>query len=298
MRNCPTELEMARYVEQMATDSERQTIDAHLRECTDCRRLHACLVELQQASDAQLLPSVTEKEADAAIRRVTANGQHRKEPEDRLADFFRGLISVTQATQFVLDSPLLARRTRASFEREGRRQVVENLCALRCEAFILERAGLPSADADLLKEAIAEGWFMPGKGTPLLHLGRLLARHGLEVERYQHADINVLRHALNSGYQCIVAVDAGELHTNHRLAQWLERLEDLIARIPDHCLVISGVGRQGEDNVVTVMDPNIPDRSQAIPRAAFLEAWEDSNFFLLAARLPETAGDKEQEKRP
>lgn len=298
MHNCPTELEMTRYIEQKATGSERHSIDAHLHECPDCRRLYACLVELQQASDAQQLPSVTKKEINAAIRRLSEDGLFHKMPENRLADFFHGLISVTQATQLVLDSPLLAQHTRASFKWEGQRQVVENLCALRCEALILERAGIPFANADLLEEAVKEGWFMPGKGTPLLHLGRLLIRHGLEVERYQHADIDVLRYALKSGYQCIVAVDAGELQTNRRLGRWLERIEDLIAYIPDHCLVISGVGREEEKDVVIVLDPNTPGKSKAIPQAAFLEAWKDSDFFLLAAQLPKTVGDKGQEKRP
>lgn len=297
MRNCPTEMEMARYLDQTVDETERNRLDAHLRECPDCRLLLEELMELKQTALAGLLPAVTEEEAAAAVQRLAANASVRQSAGRTLAAFFRGLINAADASALILDSPLLARDTRVLLAREGRQELVEHLCALRCEALILAEAGIAIEDADLLEEAVTEGWFVPGKGTPLAHLGKLLMRHGMEVKLYTNAGTGVLRQALEAGYQVIAAVDAGELQNNHRLARWIERVEDLVARIPDHCLVVSGLRREGEEDVVIVMDPNTPGESRIIPVAEFLEAWEDSGFYLLAARLPERQGDREQEKR-
>ena len=287
MCNCPTELELTRYIEESASDAERIRMDAHLQTCPECKRLWNDLLELKQASHAGSLPTVTESERNAALEKLTAHGLFQKDERKTLGAFFRGLIDIAEAKQLLLDNPLLARDTSLSLENENQRVIEEHLCALRCEAILLAQAGFELEDSQLLDEAIAEGWFLPGQGTPLVHLGKMLTRYGLEVERYQRADINVLRHALESGYQVIAAVDSGELQENSLLVWFLERLEDLIAWIPDHCLIVSGVIRKDDEDFVVVLDPNKPGESRTIPAADFMEAWEDSGFFLLAARRRE-----------
>ena len=58
----------------------------------------------------------------------------------------------------------------------------ENICAVRCEMFILHRRGIPYDEQWLLNTARRKDWLKP-EGTPLYCLGYLLAYSGLLVNR-------------------------------------------------------------------------------------------------------------------
>ena len=273
-----------------AGESERERLKAHLEGCAACRRLCEYLSDMNHAASDDRLPLVTGTETAAAFRCIAGVGARPRSVEmppavDRLSQFFAGLLDAGQAARLLMEGALMAGQKGGLPDRTTREEATQALCALRCEAAILRSAGAVVAEEALLEEAIAAGWFVTGAGMPLKYLGKLLARHGMAVERYLHADVEVLRHALDRGYALMVAVDAGELRRRSRLASLLERMEDCVAKIPDHCLLVTGVTRTGAGEVVVVTDPAGATRRREIPVADFLEAWEDSDFFLLAAKV-------------
>ena len=71
----------------------------------------------------------------------------------------------------------------------------ENVCAVLCEIFILQRHHIPYNEEQLVNTAKEKGWLKP-EGTPLYCIGNLLALSGLEVKRQYDSTINDLRNAL------------------------------------------------------------------------------------------------------
>ena len=289
MRRCPTSREIACLMDGTAGESERTRLKAHLEGCTACRRLCEYLSDMHHAALDGRLPVVTGTEASAAFRCIAGDGARPRRVEvnpaaDRLSLFFAGLLDAEQAARLLMEGALLAGQKGGLPDRTTREEAAQALCALRCEAAILRGTCAALDEEALLEEAISAGWFVTGAGMPLKHLGRLLASHGMAVERYFHADVEVLRHALDRGYALMAAVDAGELRPRSRLAILFERIEDCVAKIPDHCLLVTGVTRTAAGEVVVVTDPAGAARRREIPVADFLEAWEDSDFFLLAAK--------------
>lgn len=287
MNRCLTDLEMALLAEGAADGGLRARAGAHLDRCPACRRVLQDLEDIRRVGRAGRLPRVTGAEAGDAARRLAGlggggGGRHRR-ADERLAAFFSGMIDADQAARLLLDRTVLA-GAEGGPGLSSARDMADTLCALRCEAVILRGAGMEVDEAELLREAAAAGWFVPGSGTPMRHLGRLLEARGLRVERYLHAHAGVLRHALGAGYQLLAVVDAGELAARGVLARWLERMEDLVQRIPDHCVLVRGVEEEAGRTMVDLVDPAGTGQCRRVPLGDFLEAWDDSDFFLLAAR--------------
>lgn len=287
MNRCLTDLEMALLAEGAADGGLRVRAGAHLDRCPACRRILHDLEETRRAGRAGRLPRITDAEAGDAMLRLAGLGVERGgrcgRGNGRLAAFFSGVMDADQAARMLLDTAVLA-GAEGGLGLSGARDMADTLCALRCEAVILRGVGMDVDEAELLGEAVAAGWFLPGTGTPMRHLGRLLEARGLRVERYLHAHVGVLRQALGAGYQLLAAVDAGELAARGVLARWLERMEDLVQRIPDHCVLVRGVAEEAGKTMIHLVDPAGTGQSRVVPLEDFLEAWDDSDFFLLAVR--------------
>ena len=290
MRECPDDLQLALFAENSLTDAESHQVAAHARECPECRHVWTAVTELQGEVAAGVLPSLTEGERAAALRviRKAAEPQSTDGSLARLAPlsaFFAGLVEAREVAETVLASPLLAGEAGLLPRAARPDNMAMHLCALRCEAAILRASGLEVNEERLVAVAAGQGWFVPGGGTPMAHLGKLLQAHGMVVERYYHAHVDVLRHAIGAGYSVMVAVDGGELLKRGRLARWLERMEDFVARIPDHCVLVTGVHGGDTACEVTVIDPVSSEHGITVSADTFYDAWEDSNFFMLAARM-------------
>ena len=151
----------------------------------------------------------------------------------------------------------------------------ENYCCLECEKFILRSLNIEYDEQQLLVEAIENGWQLQA-GTALHNVGRHLESKGLYVMRQYKRSIDDIANALAAGHSVIVAVDGGELLNNRIEEAW----EDiLIGPQPDHTVVV--ISYDSLKGIVTLYDPNSPHPQDTYPIEQFLDAWSDSQCYLV-----------------
>lgn len=163
-------------------------------------------------------------------------------------------------------------------------QRYSDTCAIRCQELILRDFGLNIPEENLCREAAALGWYTPGNGTALQDVGKLLEVHGVEVNRYDGANIFNLTSELAQGHRVIIGVDSGELWHGGLL----EKFKDFIGlEQANHALLVSGIDTTDPDNVrVILTDPGSGDIAKAYPIDQFIDAWKDSNCFMVATSEP------------
>jgi len=142
----------------------------------------------------------------------------------------------------------------------------ENVCAVRCEIFILHRRQLPYDEQWLLNTARRKDWLKP-EGTPLFCLGNLLAYSGLFVSRKYNSNLEDICQALNKDNDVVVGVDREKLYAEE------VDLEDLT----NHAVVVTHIGNE----IVTIFDPYIEPYISNIPLPDFLNAWKESHNYMI-----------------
>ena len=166
----------------------------------------------------------------------------------------------------------------------------DNQCCLECEKFILQQRDIPFNDQQMLLSAIDHNW-LKEEGTPLHNMGRHLEEAGLTVVRKYNANLNDIEKFLSQGVSLMAAVDGGELDPQKVLE---EKIEDLIVgTIPDHAVVV--VSLDLKNNSIQIFNPDSTSLLQTIPLERFMDAWEDSGNYLVAAAAP---GQMEYEPAP
>jgi len=167
------------------------------------------------------------------------------------------------------------------------KQHFEDTCAVRSQELILRDFGVQVSEDSLRNEAIGHGWYTPGGGTSAANIGNLLELHGVDVNRYENANIITLTSELAKGHKVIIGVDSGELW-NHGL---LEGLEDKLGfQQPDHALIVSGIDTSDPDQVKVVLtDPGSGDIAKEYPMEQFVDAWKDSNCLMVTTAQPAPA---------
>jgi hypothetical protein len=159
-------------------------------------------------------------------------------------------------------------------------------CVIRCEEFVLKQfTGSDYDEAELVKECKDHGWYTPGDGTSPEDVGKLLELHGVAVNRYQNANIFNLTSELAQGHKVIIGVDSGELWNQHPV---LEQLSDALhIGGADHAVVVSGIDTSDPQHThVLVSDPGTGEAVASYPIDQFLDAWQDSNFFMVTTQEP------------
>ena len=142
----------------------------------------------------------------------------------------------------------------------------ENVCAVLCEFFILQRHHIPYHEEKLVNTAREKGWLKP-EGTPLYCIGNLLDLSGLEVKRQYDSTINDLKLALEDDDDVVVGVDREKLYADEN------DLEDLT----NHAVVVTAIN----DDYVTIFDPYKKPDIIDIPVAEFIDAWKESRFYMV-----------------
>ncbi|GIW83370.1 MAG: hypothetical protein KatS3mg105_5177 [Gemmatales bacterium] len=178
-------------------------------------------------------------------------------------------------------------------------QSYPDTCAIRCQEYILECfTGQELDERTFVQEAYDRGWYTPGGGTPLLHVGDLLELHGIEVTRYVNSNIFHLANELAQGHKVIVGLDSNELWCGDSDGAWLfQQVQDYFGFAgADHAVIVTGIDTTDPGNPqVIVTDPGTGEPFARYPYEQFVEAWRDSNFFMVAtveptpASLPEMA---------
>ena len=159
-------------------------------------------------------------------------------------------------------------------------QALQDDCAVKAQQFILDQFGVHDpagqliTEADLVRQAESDGWYRPGHGTPNPDIGNLLQANGVDVTKYEHANVYELTAELAQGHKVIIGVDSGEL--------WNGK--------PDgkgHAIVVSGIDTSDPNNVrVVVSDPGTGESEHRYPLEHFVTAWQSSDFLMVATNEP------------
>ena len=157
--------------------------------------------------------------------------------------------------------------------------VVDNLCAVRCEGYALRVLGIDVSDNELEKEAEEKG-FLKSDGTALYSIGQLSAKRGLFVSRKYDCTITDITKALKHGDVVIAVIDNTELQLNPQDA---ERFDRQYGKIPNHAVIIQSV--DVEKNRISLFNPGSTTEKHEYPLDVFLEAWNDSaNYLIISNR--------------
>ena len=142
----------------------------------------------------------------------------------------------------------------------------ENVCAVLCEIFILNKHHIIYNQESLFDTARNKGWLKP-EGTPLYCLGNLLAFSGLLINRKFDSSLDDIRQAIAEDCDVMVGVDREKLY-----AEDID-LEDLT----NHAVVVTGI----DETSVSVFDPYEAKKILKIPIADFLNAWKESHNYMI-----------------
>ncbi len=160
------------------------------------------------------------------------------------------------------------------------RQSYPDTCAIKSQQLVLERFGIHISEDDLRAEAITHGWYVPGRGTSMEDVGKLLELHGVDIHQYVNGNICNVMNELAQGHEVIMGVDSGELwHYGFK-----EKIEDLIPGVggADHALIVSGINTDNPHNVkVIITDPGTGDLRKEYSLSQFVDAANDSHFYMV-----------------
>ena len=150
------------------------------------------------------------------------------------------------------------------------------LCAVRCEEYVLHCFGIHKTLLELRDLAQNAGW-LTENGAFIHDLGNTAEALGLQVERKEEGTLQDVVQALDEGKQVMAAVDGGELIGD----PVEERLEDvLVGGIVDHCVVVLSANIPADE--VILFDPAFGEIPLTVTIAHFLDAWNDSNNYMVS----------------
>ncbi len=142
----------------------------------------------------------------------------------------------------------------------------ENICAVLCEIFVLQRRGIPYDQEWLLNTARRKDWLKP-EGTPLYCLGNLLAYSGLFVCRKYNSTLDDIMQAIKKDNDVVVGVDREKLYA-----------EDIdLNDLTNHAVVVTHI----DEDAITVFDPCQEPNIARIPISDFLNAWKESQYYMI-----------------
>lgn len=160
-------------------------------------------------------------------------------------------------------------------------QHYQDTCAIRSQQLILNDFGIDVTQEELIKIATENGWY--ACGTALPDINKLLEYFDVKTNMVENANVYALTNELAMGHRIIVAVDSGELWN----PGFGESLEDKVAQMADHALIVAGIDTTDPKNVtVQLMDPGTGDIAKSYPLDQFMDSWKDSNCLMVSTMEP------------
>ena len=242
---------LAAYAEGNVSDSERIAVRQYLAEHPE--ELESVMIMMDEDFDIQLddkdrtAPSRSfDEELDALLDEIETDESNESTPLNIL--------------------PLMSKAAQ---------NVVDNLCAVRCEGYALRALGIDISDKELKKEAESQD-LLKSDGTALYSIGQLSAKRGLFVSRKYDCTINDVTKALKHGDVIIAVIDNTELKLKPQDA---ERLDLQYGKLPNHAVIIQSV--DVSNNSISLLNPGDSTEIQDFPLDVFFEAWNDSSNYLI-----------------
>lgn len=242
---------LAAYAAGNVSESERQAVRQYLTEHPD--QLDSITILMDEDFDIQL------DNRERLLSRSYA------EELDSLLDEI-DIEEPNVSDQSVSVLPLLSKAAQ---------NVVDNLCAIRCEGYAMRTLGIEVSDEELEKEAEEKGW-LKSDGTPLHCIGMLSEKRGVYVSRRFDCTLDDIVHALTSEEIVIAVIDNTELSQSPEEAYKID-LEK--GKIPNHAVTIQTVDLR--NNIISVFEPAVSVSSQVYPLDQFQNSWDDSSNYLV-----------------
>ena len=142
------------------------------------------------------------------------------------------------------------------------------LCDIECEEFVLHQFGIEVTHKSLLDTAYKNCW-LKDKGMPLYNIGRLLEKNNLPVSRRYNSTIEEVVRLLSAGNQLIAVVDDTLLGNAQSSAN----------QHPNHAVAISSISVETDE--IILFNPNTDEELTKYSLKLFLEAWRQSNNYLV-----------------
>jgi hypothetical protein len=166
-------------------------------------------------------------------------------------------------------------------------QTESDTCAVVCQEFILdEMTGKDFTEEELAQQAIDNGWYTPGGGTPMECVGNLLEANGIEIEKEYDCTLDDISQKLADGENVIVGIDADETWDPGGIDsdQVLSNVSGMPEQGSNHAVQVIGVDYSDPDNPVVILnDPGTPDgQGIRVDADDFMAAWEDSDNFMVS----------------
>lgn len=155
-----------------------------------------------------------------------------------------------------------------------------NKCAMLCELYVLQKYGISYSRHDWELQARRQGW-LTDTGMALFNIGRLLEQECFSICRTFHNTLATINSALSAGESAIVVVDTNELTCDINELNRENIKDEWIGTSPNHAVVIESIDFQNER--IKFYDP-AKQRVVDFSKALFLDAWEDSNNYLVTIK--------------
>lgn len=153
--------------------------------------------------------------------------------------------------------------------------VVDHLCAVRCEGQALRALGIEVSDEELEAEAAEQGW-LKSEGMPLHCIGLLSERHGIYAARRYNCSIDDIIRSVAQGEIVIATIDNTELSQTPEEANSHDKEN---GETPNHAVMVQSVDLNRQ--TITIQDPAFPISFQSYPIDIFQNAWDDSVNYLV-----------------
>ena len=156
-------------------------------------------------------------------------------------------------------------------------------CAIRSQQHVLSMYGIDISEDNLVQDAInhEEYSLEDSKGTSIKDVGNLLERNGVDINRYDNATVAHLISELGQGHKIIVGIDANEIIADSMSERIIEMQKDIICEQPNHAVVVVDVDPRTMD--ISIVDP-ADGQMHCIPAGRFVDAWKDSNCFMVSTK--------------
>ena len=169
-------------------------------------------------------------------------------------------------------------------------QFYNDTCAIRSQQIIMRDYGIDISEHDLREIAMDNGWYTPGGGTEVQDVGNLLNIAGVSCHQSMNNTVYDLVSELSQGHRVIVGIDSGELWEKTAFGRFAEKAEDFIGiKGADHALIVAGVDvnpNDPKDIKVILTDPGSGDLRIEYKMEDFMDAWKDSNCFMVSTEQP------------
>lgn len=167
-------------------------------------------------------------------------------------------------------------------------QQYPDTCAIKSQQLILQDFGIDVSETECVQYCYDHGWYVPGGGTMPENVGKLLVDVGIPCTQRADANIFDLMNEIQQGHKVIVGVDANELWKDGPINAIMEWLRDVfMGEQANHALIVAGLDYSDPDHPYVILtDPGNGEAGKPYPLDQFMDAWSDSQHFIVSTDIP------------